>query len=77
MEMRPGKGHHAETSRFPEMESKAYCSSNPSWFAPCSLVHMARVLDQQGLSFQDSSFQVGGWAAEDGKKESRDVLGSW
>lgn len=57
MEMRPGKGHHAETSRFPEMESKAYRSSNPSWIGPCSLVHKVRLLDQQGLSFQDSSFQ--------------------
>lgn len=51
MEMRPGKGHHAETSRFPEMESKAYRSSHPSWIGPCSLVHKVRLLDHQGLSF--------------------------
>lgn len=57
MQMRPGKGHHTETRRFPEMKPKAYCSSNPSWIAPCSLVHKVRVLEQQGLSFQDSSFQ--------------------
>lgn len=57
MEMSPGKGHHAETSRFPEMESKAYCSSSPYWFAPCSLLHKVMVLARQGLSFQDSSFQ--------------------